>query len=306
MNEKILSYTNCVLTDKGCSAAISEYPLPPCNASFDSDNIQEALNTVLSWQKHQRVLVITDSLAFCNLLLAVNQTLQKGKLVVYCDGVFHDEDALLEIERGEDLLHTSAGSEHYPYRQLTDNLYVDEEGCLLLKDSENGTNQLFSVDGSFWGCTLDPVKFKANRMIGELLNHLDKLCLRDRAIISSILLAMADANTFSSVENLLLFRTESGFELLDTGAPISYDSKALISLLYMVFFNHDADEQKDKLDMLIQDRFIYSDYPAFLFEDFTAAYSASIFPSSKLHYPVMKLLRNSIERILISTKEELK
>ena len=74
----------------------------------------------------------------------------------------------------------------------------------------------------------------------------------------------------------------------------------------MVFFNHDADEQKDKLDMLIQDRFIYSDYPAFLFEDFTAAYSASIFPSSKLHYPVMKLLRNSIERILISTKEELK
>lgn len=306
MNEKILSYTNCVLTDKGCSATIEEYPLPPSNASFDSENIQEALNTVLSCQKHQRVLVITDSLAFCNLLLAVNQTLQKGKLVVYCDGVFHDEDALLEIEREEDLLHTSTGSEHYPYRQLRDNLYVDEEGCLLLKNSENGINQLFSADGSSWGCTLDPEKFKANRMIGDLVNHLDKLSLRDRALISSALLAMADAKTLSSVENLLLFRTESGFELLDTGVSVSYDNKALISLLYMVFFNHNADEQKDKLDMLIHDRFINSAYPAFLFEDFTAAYSASIFPSSKSYHPVMELLRNSIDRILISTKEELK
>lgn len=306
MNEKVLSYTNCVLTDKDCSATITEYPLPPSNASFDSDNIQEALNTVLSWQKHQRVLVITDSLAFCNLLLAVNQTLQKGKLVVYCDGVFHDEDAFLEIEREEELLHSSTGTEHYPYRQLADNLYVDEEGCLLLKNSETGTDQLFSADGSFWGCTLNPEKFKANRMIGELLNHLDKLSLRDRALISSALLTMADANTLSSVENLLLFRTESGFELLNTGVPINFDNKALISLLYMVFFNHDADEHKDKLDMLIHDRFINSVYPAFLFEDFTAAYLGSIFPSSKIHYPVIELLRNSIDRILISTKEELK
>ena len=304
MNEKVLSYTNCVLTDKGCSATIAEYPIPSSNASFDSDNIQEALNTVLSWQKHQRVLVITDSLTFCNLLLAVNQSLPKGKLVIYCDGVFHDEDALLEIEREEDLLHTSTGYEHYPYRQLTDKLYVDEEGNLLMKDFENGTNQLFSADGSFWGCTLDSAKFKANRMIGELLNHLDKLSLRDRALISKALLTMADSNNLSAPENLLLFSTENGFELLDTGAPISYDSKSLISLIYTVFFNHNADEQKDKLDMLIRDRFINIDYPAFLFEDFTAAYSSSIFPSSKFRHPLMELLRNSIERVLISTKEE--
>lgn len=141
-------------------------------------------------------------------------------------------------------------------------------------------------------------------MIGELLNHLDKLCLRDRALISSILLEKADDNTLSSPENLLLFSTESGFELLDTGVPINYDNKSLISLIYMVFFNHNVDEQKDKLDMLINDRFINIDYPAFLFEDFTAAYSNSIFPSSKFRHPVMELLRNSIERILISTKEE--
>lgn len=303
MNEKVFSHITCVLTEKGCTDTGTQYPIPPCNASFDPGNIKDALDTVLSWQKHQRVLVITSSPAFCNLLLSLNQSIPKGKLAILCNGVLHDEDALREIEREAALLYTAAGTEHFPFRQLTECLYVDEDGNLLLKGADNGMQQLFSADGAFWGCILDPGKYTADRMVGELLNHLDGLSLRNRALLCRKILDMAEANVLPEPENLMMFRTDDGPDLLSTGVSVRYDNRALNNLVYSVYFTHTTD-WKDKLDMLIRDRLANLDYPAFLFEDFTAAYSDSVFPCSRIHVPDVPLLRNTIDRILLLTVKE--
>lgn len=56
--------------------------------------------------------------------------------------------------------------------------------------------------------------------------------------------------------------------------------------------------------MLVNDRLAHPDYPAYMFEDFTAFFSRTIFPSMNCPLPGKDLLRNTIERILITETEE--
>ena len=299
MNEKIFGYVTCVLTDKGSAFPTAAYAVPPYTGEIDSSDIQGALNTVLSQQKQERVLVVTDSAAFCVLLLAMNRTLPKNKLVVLCGGTLHADDAMEEIIREEALLHTADGHEHFPLRQIDGSLHADEEGRLLLAGSEDG-EPLFSADGTLWGCLPDPARYTEDRMLGRLTDCLGYLDLRDRAQTCHSILDLASEGLLPAPEDLLVFRSEDDvIAFLRTGAPVGYDLKALTGILYTVYFGHIPDE-KDKLGMLIADRLANPEYPAWLFEDFTAAFSHTIFPGSKIHVPDEALLRNTIDRIMMA------
>lgn len=304
MNEKLLSHIECVIADNDCLQDIMGLRLPESKATCDSNDIQEALNTVLTWQKQKRVLVATSSNAFANLLLAMNQTLPKHKIAILCNGVLYDDDAMAEIEREEKMLHTVSGTEYFPVRQLSDALFVDENGHLLLRGSEEGKNQLYASDGTAWGCSLDPSKYTSERLVGELMNHLEDFNLKTKACICKQVLDMFEHGGLPADEGLLVFKSDMGVELLRIGSPIEYDFKSFAAFLYAIIFAHNPGTYKDKLEMLISDRLAHMDYPAYMFEDFVSVYAKFIFPSMSCAAPGIEMFRNTLDRILITEKEE--
>ncbi|MCR5143379.1 MAG: hypothetical protein K6C68_12815 [Ruminococcus sp.] len=284
------------------NAVTSELPLSMTYANVSSsEDLKSALDTVFSekaMKKH--VLVVTDSEDFKDIILSINRTISNGKIAVICKGVFFADEAVVEMIREKNLLHTNDGIEYYPGKQLSpDMLYADENGRLLLREGTVG-EPLYANDGSCWGCVLSE-GYTLDNMKGKLTESLKECSLGTKARIVLKLLDMYDSGTLSDADSIMLFDTSDCVELLGIGEPTQWSAKSVAALICSVYLGGVSD-CKDKLELLINARLAMSELPALLFEDMLDTYSQQIFPSVSAEMPSTAQLRNTAERILITTE----
>lgn len=295
--ERFFTGIDCIITD-GSEPNNIGYSLPEPSITVDPNNIMACLNTIMNEQSSHNILIITESECLCDICLTMNKSITKRKLAVVCCGRLYADDAIAEMIREEQLLHTVDGREFFPEKQLGSTpIFKDENNALLLHSDGNG-ERLFSADGSVWGCVLDSERYSADAFSGILSDNLAVLDLKTRAAICLELLDMYEADELIDLEQIVLFNSEDGISLLTVGAAIHCSVKELSKLLYTVYFGHEV--QKDKLEMLIADRLAFKDHPSYLFEDFVQVFSDSIYPSSKFTGAGAAQFRSTANRILLA------
>lgn len=300
MKEKLYPKIECVIVESN----VDTFDASDMTAeviSCDTNDIQASLDIILEKQKIARVLVVTESPDICNILLALNATFKKNKLSVLCDGNLCADEALKELEREENMLHTEDGTEYYPETQVDEMLFAAEDGTLLLMNGDTSDeHKLYSSDNTCWGSVLDSAVYTINSLVGSVESNCCNLLLCDKAVIAQQMLELFENGNLCDFHNLLIFRTVDGYRLLPSAASIAYDFKDLISALYELFFGHTM-SSKDKLMGLIEDRLNHLEYPTCIFEDFETAYADTIYPSIDCNSISITRLANTFARMAFVT-----
>lgn len=304
MKEKLYPKIECVIVESN----IDTFDASDMTAeviSCDTNDIQASLDIILEKQKTAHVLVVTESPDICNILLALNATFKKNKISVLCDGNLCADEALKELEREENMLHTEDGTQYYPETQVDEILFAAEDGTLLLMNGDTyDEHKLYSSDNTCWGSVLDSAVYTINSLVGSVESNFCNLLLCDKAVIAQQMLELFENGNLCDFHNLLIFRTVDGYRLLPTTAYIAYDFKDLISALYELFFEHTM-SSKDKLNGLIEDRLNHLEYPTYIFEDFETAYADTIYPSIDCNSLSITRLANTFARMaFVTTRQE--
>lgn len=296
-NERFFTRIDCVITD-GSEPKNIGYSLTEPGITVDPNNIMACLNTIMNEQSSHNILIITDSECLRDICLTMNKSISKRKLAVVFCGRLYADDAIGEMLREEQLLHTVDGIEFFPEKQLGSTPIFKDENNALLMQSDGDGERLFSVDDSVWGCVLDNERYSADAFKGWIADNLADLDLKTRAKICLELLDMYEADRLASLEQIVLFKSADKIRLLTVGTTNHYSVKELSKMLYTVYFGHET--QKDKLEILVADRLDFKEYPGYLFEDFVQAFSDTIFPSSKFPAVSTAQFRNTANRIILA------
>ena len=290
--DKFYSKINYRLIDESLITDMSQ--LDEIDHVCNMADIHTTVSRILDKQKDHYILVITESMDICNLVLAINPTLKDHKLSVLCGDKLYADEAIAEWERLEKMLHTESGAEYFPAKQIGEYLYTDENGLLLLKLFESQKNKseiLLAYDEQLWGNVLP---FKEENIVGTVQENINDMPRNERyRIISKVLSCFKEE---SLTETMCLIDSEQGYEILPLSGKL-LNEKELYSLIYEVCFGHKP--QKDKMCSLLKDREDHPEYPNCLFEFFEIAFADRIYPGIPCKVSAMKMLENTVERMII-------
>lgn len=236
------------------------------------------------------------------IVIQLKGTLKDHKIAVYCNGELYAEEAIAEIERMENTLHTESGTEFFPERVLENGMYASENSEILVNcysESEKSGAEfenLYTSTGQIWGFVLP---FRTDSLIGRLTDHVDKMTLTEKRMI-----AIRIVNCFREkglTDSIYLFRTESDIAIQPIGGNYITSAKELYLLLYELFFEHAP--QKDRMSSIVEDRMKYGDYPGCIFEFFEFAFADKIYPGLSCIPATVDFLENTLYRMAFTARE---
>lgn len=284
---KLISKLSCIIMDNNVvdfDTANTSAEVLPC----DTSDIQTTIGVALDQQKNGYVLVVTDYAPMVSIISAINSTLTNHKISVFCKNDFFADDALMEIQREENMLHTEDGMQLYPDAQITENLYKAEDGSLILKGDFYGEFNLLDINGSPWGFVLNKDVFNEDNLLGSVDAVASTLNFSGKTAIAEEMNSLLEDYRLCDSHHTLVFEQNNELYLL----PISDDSVSMesyISMLYSVFFAHTLNNE-NKLKCLIDDRIIHPDYPSFVFTMFETMFFKDIYPNVECEVDSAELL----------------
>ncbi len=300
--EILLSRISCFLVEQGSNtdaAAAYMNREDAVTIPFAPNDVQGFLNLILEQQKTQRVLAVTSSPNFTQLVLSLNASLSQNKLSVLCNGTFHLEDALTELRREQRMLHTADGVEYDPVRQLTEHMMATADGRVLLKRKASADEtELFDYNGNSWG-TLLSSRYHANDFCGTLHGMSPMLSLRKKA---ALLWTLIDSNgqKLPDAEHIALFRSgELEMVLLPHPHKMLTPAQMEFELFTNRSFHADGDLMEEMADWLQRES-----VPPCVLEDISASVGYQLFSNAKLAEPSKEQVCNTMERIVLMYKED--
>ena len=273
---KLISNLSCIVMDNN----IVDFDTANTSAEVilcDTSDIQTTIGVVLDNQKKGYVLVVTEYSPMVSIISAINSTLTNHKISAFCKNVFYADDALIEIQHEENMLHTGDGTQFYPEVQITENLYKAEDGSLILKGDYYGEYNLSDINDSPWGFMLSREVFNEENLLGSIDAVASTLNFSMKTAIAKKMNSLLEEYHLCDSHHTLVFEHNNELYLL----PISEDSVSMevyISMLYYVYFAH-ALNNENKLKCLIDDRIAHPDYPSFVFTMFETMFFKDIYPN---------------------------
>lgn len=300
--EKLLSRIGCFLVEQGSNTdAVVAYMNreDAVTIPFAPNDVQDFLNLILEQQKTQRVLVVTDTQNFTQLVLSLNATLSQNKLSVLCNGTFHLEDALTELRREQRMLHTADGAEYDPVRQLTEYMMATADGRVLLKHKASADEtELFDYNGDSWGALL-PVQYHANDFCGTLHGMSPILSLRKKATLL-LKLIETSGQKLPDADHIALFRSS---ELEMVILPHPHKMLTSAQMEFEVFTNRSFYADGDLLSEMTE-WLQRGNVPSCVLEDISVSVGSMFFPDTNVKEPCREQICNTMKRIILMYKED--
>lgn len=181
----------------------SEYIDKP-TARIDENDVSTFLPDILKLQKKGHMLIATKNANTFSLINAVNQGLKNNKISIMFNGKI--DTSALESEMRNKALHTKDGILFLPEP-------IEEHPCLLhcdnrlimLKKPTQNEEVIFNASDEIIGVLLND-SLKYEDIIGTIDCNLDKLCVKEKALLFLKLLDNCEYNTIGCFKNILMLK----------------------------------------------------------------------------------------------------
>lgn len=289
MNINLASFISLIILGNSASHTDipEEYSNKPVRITDDTD-VSSFIANVISAQKNGHILVVTNLSPIAELIKAININLKTNKIAVLCNDLF--ETSAIEHELLSRSLHTADGKTFipendgkYPFIMHYDNQIIIKKRAILDEKT------VFNAEEDAVGVLLDKT-FRYDEISGTVEECIESLTVSEKARLMLEMLE-TDTNETAVFSDILVVKTEKGckFIIMPT-ERIQNVAYAELQLFTGITKSYDFCNIIEKLAEL--------SLPDIIFEDISRIVT-SIYITHNTHSSLTKLIRNTMERILI-------
>lgn len=289
---KNLKYVSVSKILIGTDVKIEEIPVELKNVKAEmvnDRNISSMMPKLLSEQENGYIVVITHQPKIAALISAVNANLDKHKISVVLNGTI--DTTALEKEIKHSSLHTNDGKNYFPEPGLYKGLYHSGNSIIIKRKPNDGEKPVYTSDNKVFGIILDQ-QYRYNDIKGTVDRNLHEINIQEKARLFMELTKYKE-NNLSSFSNILLIADGNKHyfvSLPDNSASEKNVYESYLELFTSITFNSEIGEAVIELSK--------SALPNVIKEDINRILT-NRFINDDIKLPSVKLLKNSMERIII-------
>lgn len=289
MNINLASFISLVILGNSASHTDipEEYSSKPVRRTDDAD-VSSFIADVISAQKTGHILVVTNLSPIAELIKAININLKTNKIAVLCNDLF--ETSAIEHELLSRSFHTADGKTFipendgkYPFIMHYDNQIILKKRAVLDEKT------VFNAEEEAVGVLLDKI-FRYDEILGTVDECIESLTVSEKARLMLEMLE-SDKGETAVFSDILAVKTVKGCKFIIMPADrIQNTAYAELQLFTGITKSYDFCDIIEKLAEL--------SLPDIIFDDISRTVT-NIYIKHNTHASLTKLIRNTMERILI-------